>query len=196
MTVALAHGIFSPYDVQVMRQVFTKISLEPWFSPGAGNRASLASCIMRMYRRGLVCPERLEALCRLVAHKKFSRQSALGGYRLLLAEDDYHIAADARQRLNSLGAEVLSVSSVSAALDIAEHEYGLDGALLDVNLSGEMVYSVAAVLKMRHIPFAFVTGYDDRLLPPSYRNDKIFMKPTDWAIAAKHVVGRPRLPAM
>ncbi|MBB3595986.1 CheY-like chemotaxis protein [Rhizobium sp. BK529] len=196
MTVALAHGIFSHYDVQVMRQVFTKISSEPWFSPGAGNRAALASCVMKMYRRGLVCPERLEALCRLVAHKKFSLQSALGGYRFLLAEDDYHVAADARQRLNSLGAEVLSVSSVSAALDIAEHEHGLDGALLDVNLSGEMVYSVAAVLKMRHIPFAFVTGSDDRLLPPFYRNDKIFMKPTDWAIAAKHVVRRQRLLAV
>ena len=191
----LSHGIYSPHDLQVMRHIFTKISSELWFSPGSANKAALARYIMRMYRRGLVCPERLEALCRTAAHEKFSRHSGLEGFRFLLVEDDYYTMADARQRLNSLGAKVLPVSSVSAALDIAEHEHDLDGALLNLNLSGEMVYAVAAVLKMRQIPFAFITGYDDRLLPPSYRNDKVFMKPADWAIAAKHVARRSRLMA-
>ena len=195
MTQDLTHGIYSPDDLHVMRNVFTRVSMEPWFSPGAANKAGLARYIMRMYRRGLVCPERLEALCRTAAHEKFSRHSGLEGFRLLLVEDDYYTAADARQRLDSLGAEVLSVSSVAAALDIAEHEHGLDGALLDVNLSGQMVYPVAAILKMRQIPFAFVTGYDDRLLPPFYRNEKVFMKPADWAIAAQHVARRSRLMA-
>ncbi|MBW9052465.1 hypothetical protein [Rhizobium mesosinicum] len=193
MTHNLTHGIYSPHDLHVMRLVFTRVSSEPWFSPGSANKAGLARYVIRMYRRGLVCPERLEALCRAAAREKFSLRSGLEGYRLLLVEDDYYIAADARQRLNSLGAEVLSVSSVPAALDIAEHEHGLDGALLDVNLSGEMVYPVAAVLKMRQIPFAFVTGYDDRLLPPFYRNDQVFTKPADWAIAAKHVARRSPL---
>lgn len=46
---------------------------------------------------------------------------------------------------------------------------------------------------MRHIPFAFVTGYDDAVLPLSYRNAKVFTKPTDWAVAACHVAGRAPL---
>jgi CheY-like chemotaxis protein len=191
----LSHGIFTPEDLTVVRDVFASICKEPWLSPGTAHRAELARYIIRMYSRGLVVPDRLEALCRIAARKKFTLHSGLEGYRFLVVEDDYFLAMEAQQRLSSLGAEVLSIPSVSLALDVAEHEHGLDGALLDVNLAGEMVYPVAAVLKMRRIPFAFVTGYDDRILPPSYRNAPVFDKPTDWAVAASQVVRHPSITA-
>jgi hypothetical protein len=192
VSLAQTHGIFSPQDLQVMKVVFSRISAEPWFSPSAAHRAELGRYIVRMYRRGLVLPDRLDAVCRVAARANFSLRSGLEGYRFLLVEDDYHIATDAKERLNRLGAEVLPVPSLSTALDVAEHEHDLHGALLDVNLGGEMVYPVAAVLKMRRIPFAFVTGYDDRVLPPSYRNTLVFPKPTDWAVAASHVARERR----
>ena len=190
---ALTQGIYCSDDLKVMREVFAKVTSEPWFSPGSANRIELARYVMRMYRRGLVLPDRLESLCRVAAREKFALHTGLEGYRFLLVEDDYFSARDANDRLGSLGAAVLQVSSLAEALELAEHDADIDGALLDVNLSGEMVYPVAAVLKMRHIPFAFVTGYDDRVLPPSYRNAKVFTKPTDWAVAARHVAGRTPL---
>jgi len=187
---SLMHGIYTPGDLQVMRDVFITVSSEPWFSQGAANRTGLAHYIMRMYRHGLVERDKLEDLCRIAARAKFALHTGLEGYRFLLVEDDYYTASEAMERLRTLGAQVLAVPTMSAALEIAEHESDLDGALLDVNLSGEMVYPVAAFLAMRQIPFAFVTGYDEMPCPPFYRNAKVFTKPTDWAAAARHVTGR------
>ena len=187
---SLMHGIYTPGDLQVMRDVFITVSSEPWFSQGAANRTGLAHYIMRMYRHGLVERDKLEDLCRIAARAEFALHTSLEGYRFLLVEDDYYTASEAMERLRTLGAQVLAVPTMSAALEIAEHESDLDGALLDVNLSGEMVYPVAAFLAMRQIPFAFVTGYDEMPCPPFYRNAKVFTKPTDWAAAARHVTGR------
>lgn len=192
----LSHGIYDERDLKVMHDVVATVCLDPGFPPGAGNRAELASYVMAMYRRGLVLPDKLEALCRAAVRKRFASRTGIEGYRFLLVEDDYFVAADAKERLASFGAEVLPVPSVSAALDVAEHAHDLDGALLDVNLAGEMVYPVAALLKMRQIPFVFVTGYEARVLPSSYRNAKVFAKPTDWAVAASHLAQqRPQLAA-
>ena len=33
-------------------------------------------------------------------------------------------------------------------------------AILDINLGGEMVFPLADLLRERHIPFVFATGYD------------------------------------
>jgi CheY-like chemotaxis protein len=35
-----------------------------------------------------------------------------------------------------------------------------DAAVLDVNLRGRSVYALAEVLKERHVPFVFCTGYE------------------------------------
>lgn len=187
---SLMHGIYTPGDLQVMRDVFITVSSEPWFSQGAANRTGLAHYIMRMYRHGLVERDKLEDLCRIAARAKFALHTGLEGYRFLLVEDDYYTASEAMERLRTLGAQVLAVPTMSAALEIAEYEFDLDGALLDVNLSREIFYPVAAFLSMRQIPFAFVTGYDEMSRPPFYRDAKVFTKPTDWAAAARHVTGR------
>jgi DNA-binding response OmpR family regulator len=46
---------------------------------------------------------------------------------------------------------------VQEGLDFAG-KAALDAAILDVNLGGEYSYSVANVLKIKGIPFAFATG--------------------------------------
>jgi CheY-like chemotaxis protein len=73
------------------------------------------------------------------------------------------------------------------AVDLIEHGPQLDGALLDINLNGEMVYPAAAALKMKRVPFAFVTAYEDRMLPASYRGAKVFTKPASWATIASYL---------
>jgi hypothetical protein len=126
---------------------------------------------------------------RMAAKKRSETiEHGIRGYRFLIAEDEYLVASDAAGRLSSLGAMVLGpVSTLSDALDIVE-EVELDGALLDIKLRGEMVYPLAALLTMKGIPFAFVTGYDDRIVPPFYRSVALYSKPTDWAAVACQVV--------
>jgi hypothetical protein len=41
----------------------------------------------------------------------------------------------------------------------------IDGAVVDVNLRGLMVYPAADLLAERQVPFVFVTGYDREVIP-------------------------------
>jgi len=59
------------------------------------------------------------------------------------------------------------------ALETTEH---LDGALLDINLAGERCFPIAEALKVRDIPFAFLTGYVDFGTPPEYRGAPLLAK--------------------
>ena len=69
------------------------------------------------------------------------------------------------------------VPRLQRALELARGE-PLDGAILDVNLAGELSFPVAAALGERGIPYFFLTGYDDiALFPPEYRSQARLMKP-------------------
>jgi CheY-like chemotaxis protein len=85
--------------------------------------------------------------------------SSLGGLRILLVEDEAMVAMLMEGMLDGLGCERVEwVASVPAALDAVKRGE-FDGALLDVNLSGTMVFPVAEALTSRKLPFVFVTGY-------------------------------------
>lgn len=88
------------------------------------------------------------------------------------------IALDLRDELERCGCTVAGpVGRLQQALDVAQHE-ALDGAVLDVNLAGELSFPVAAALDARNIPYVFLTGYDDdRDFPPEYRNSIRVSKP-------------------
>lgn len=97
--------------------------------------------------------------------------SALRGWRLLLVEDDYMIAQDLEAELQGAGVEVLGpVPDIQGALDLLEAGPAPDGAILDINLGGEMVYPLADILQERNIPFVFATGYEAWSIPERYRN--------------------------
>lgn len=53
----------------------------------------------------------------------------------------------------------------------------IDGAFLDVNLRGQLVYPVAEALAARGVPFAFVTGYGETGIDERYRGAPILTKP-------------------
>ncbi len=89
-----------------------------------------------------------------------SRRSAdLTGLRLLVVEDEAIVAMMLEGMLEDLGCNVIDwAGTVAAALSLAQ-DAEMDGALLDVNVGGTMVYPVADALAARGIPFVFVTGY-------------------------------------
>ncbi|MDB5456854.1 MAG: response regulator [Caulobacter sp.] len=81
--------------------------------------------------------------------------------RIMIVEDEALVAMMVEDLLNDLGCEVAgsfgAVGEALAWLDDPEHRP--DGAVLDVNIGGEMVFPVAERLKARGVPFVFATGY-------------------------------------
>src|SRR3954453_11157705 len=95
----------------------------------------------------------------------------LTGHRILLVEDEYFIADDMAQSFREHGIEVVGpAASVADALDLIRDTERLDGAVLDINLRGEMVFPVADALETRNVPFLFATGYDAAIVPARYRH--------------------------
>ncbi len=95
-----------------------------------------------------------------------------------MVEDMFLVADVIDMVLQDRGCQVVGpVPRLQRALELARGE-PLDGAILDVNLAGELSFPVAAALAERGIPFFFLTGYDDvALFPPEYRSQARLMKP-------------------
>ena len=180
---SLPQSVFQPDEVELVRGVVERIISQPWFSTDPSRRSDFALYVLHMYARGLVWPGRLESLCALAAKKYHSMPvTGLEGRRILVVEDDYYEAKEAATELEALGATVIGpVSNLADAMDIAGCDLDLNGALLDINVDGQMIYPVAGFLKMHGIPFAFLTGYDERILPPAFRSSPVFVKPNNWA---------------
>jgi CheY-like chemotaxis protein len=120
---------------------------------------------------------------------------------VLIVEDEYFLAQDLADYLQDLGVEVLGpVGTVAEALNLLESAE-VQGAILDVNLRGERVYPVADVLRQKHVPFVFASGYGGELEPSAYAEVPRCIKPVDYALLAQTLVdqmdgqGRARLSA-
>lgn len=106
--------------------------------------------------------------------------ASLHGRRILVVEDEYLLADDLRQTLESLGIEVVGpVATVAQALELLESEQAPDGAMLDVNLQGDAVFPVLDLLRERAVPFVLTTGYDGWALPAAYADAPRCVKPLD-----------------
>lgn len=97
--------------------------------------------------------------------------------------------------LSDLGCEIVGpMSSIERALAAAKSEDRIDGAFLDVNLRGQLVYPVAEALTARGVPFAFVTGYGEKGIDERYRGAPVLTKPflpeTVEQLVSKHMAGR------
>lgn len=102
----------------------------------------------------------------------------LEGLRVLVVEDNLLLAEVTKLLLEESGCHVVGPAGwLQRGLELAKHE-PLDGALLDINLHGEMSFPIAEVLSARGVPFVFVTGYEDRsVVPLAYRSAPRLDKP-------------------
>lgn len=104
----------------------------------------------------------------------------LAGCNILIVEDEYYLADDARTVLLDKGADVLGpVATVEDAKRRIDAEPTIDAVLLDINLRGELAFDVADALKRRGIPFLFVTGYDRAAIPDRFGDAPTLRKPID-----------------
>ena len=103
----------------------------------------------------------------------------LFGRRVLVVEDEYYLAEELDEALRAVGATVLGpVPSIEDALELLEGDLP-DLATVDVNLRGEMAYSVADALLARGVPFLFTTGYDQASLPERHAGVRRLEKPVE-----------------
>jgi CheY-like chemotaxis protein len=84
--------------------------------------------------------------------------------RIMIVEDEALVALMVEDLLTDFGCEISgSFGAVDDALaylrDAAAPPPALDGAVLDVNIGGTMVFPVAERLRAAGIPFVFATGY-------------------------------------
>ncbi len=66
----------------------------------------------------------------------------------------------------------------------------LRGGVLDVNVGGEKVYPLAALLAKRQIPFVFVTGYSTESIDPRFAGVPVLQKPIEPAALAAALGGQ------
>jgi CheY-like chemotaxis protein len=103
--------------------------------------------------------------------------SELSGLRLLLVEDESHVAMLIEDMLADMGCDVVaSPARVSEALRMIE-ALDIDAAVLDVNVAGEKVFPVAEKLRERAIPFVFATGYGADGVREDLRTHPVIPKP-------------------
>jgi DNA-binding NtrC family response regulator len=124
--------------------------------------------------------------------------SALAGQHVLIVEDDTLIAMDLEAVLHDAGCTSVSIA---ATLDDAIEQIGarrFDVAVLDVTLRGSKVYPAADALADRAVPFLFMTGHSNNVLPERHRGRPVLGKPynpaTLAATVARVAAGRERAP--
>lgn len=116
------------------------------------------------------------------------------GFRVLIVEDEYFIADDLRNALEAEKAEVVGpASNVEDAATFCRTTR-IDLGVLDINLSGDEVYSVADLLRALRIPFVFATGYHALQLPERFRDIPCFEKPFDYGSFTKALQDLKLLP--
>ena len=113
-------------------------------------------------------------------------ENLFAGKRILVVEDDYLVVEEMVQELAASGAEVVGpIANLTKAFDRLDKIPDIRGAVLDINLQGEMVYPLADELVRRGIPFVFATAYDESAVPAFYRQYRRFTKPVDVQEVAK-----------
>jgi CheY-like chemotaxis protein len=100
------------------------------------------------------------------------------GQKILVAEDGFLLAEVISDYLRDWGMEPIGpVSRLQEACRVAQ-QGALDGALLDVKLGDELSFPAAWILKMRGIPFVFLTGYSaNSRIPVAFREVPLIEKP-------------------
>ena len=115
-----------------------------------------------------------------------------GGFRLLLVEDELMVGLFMQDLLRTIGYQSTDpIGRLSEAIAAATNER-FKGAVLDMNLNGEIIYPLAELLTEQSVPFVFVTGYAPRSVDPRFTAVPILQKPIlqeDLADILKDILG-------
>jgi DNA-binding response OmpR family regulator len=102
--------------------------------------------------------------------------------RVLLVEDEFFVSKVLARDLRQAGYEVVGPYATVADAMSAVQSQTFDGAILDINLKGQLVYPVAEELVRRQMPFMFLTGYADINMPEQFRVYQRLAKPANRTV--------------
>jgi DNA-binding response OmpR family regulator len=101
---------------------------------------------------------------------------------ILVVEDEFLLAFELAESLRRAGAVVLGpAGSVENGMALYHGAARLDGAILDVNLGGELVFPLANCLSDSGVPLVFTTGYDIGTILRRYPQAGCCEKPVETA---------------
>jgi signal transduction histidine kinase len=110
---------------------------------------------------------------------EINRGMDLAGFSVLIVEDDFYLAADLERELRGRGASIDGpFSSEDLALEYLK-THKPDAALLDINFGHGPSFQVAQILRARHVPLIFVTGYQQTRMPADFAETVRLQKPVD-----------------
>jgi CheY-like chemotaxis protein len=111
--------------------------------------------------------------------------SELKSLSILVVEDEAIVATETACAIVAAGGSVVGPAySLSEAFEMIE-DAELDGALLDLNLRNEKVFSLADALADRGVPIVFVTGEIWPVIPERHAGCRVVGKPiTDTKVVA------------
>ena len=112
-----------------------------------------------------------------VEHREEQSPPSLEGLNILIVEDEAVVGMDIEMKLELLGCEAIELVSTVGEAREALLAHRPDIVLLDANLHGERVDSIARALNDRDIPFLFMTGYGPDALPKNFGEAEILSKP-------------------
>jgi DNA-binding response OmpR family regulator len=105
---------------------------------------------------------------------------SLGGYSILVVDDEPLIAMGLHEALRDAGAEVLTAHDLTTALEAAV-DLSVSAAILDVQLGSSDCGAVCVVLNSQHVPFMFFTGFDSHDVLKEWASVPTLAKPTGEA---------------
>lgn len=102
----------------------------------------------------------------------------LEGLRVFVIEDEALVAMNLEMILEDLGCRVVGPAMrLERAEEMVRDGVAADAAILDVNLGGRDVFSVAENLAEAGMPLVFATGYDRSGIPDTWSGRPILQKP-------------------
>ena len=105
----------------------------------------------------------------------------INGRRILLVEDEPLVAMMMTQMIGDMGGEVIGPFGTLRDATEGLSEKGLDAAVLDVNVGGELVYPLAEKLARSGVPLMFLTGYDSKSVDRRFVTARVLTKPIEEA---------------
>jgi CheY-like chemotaxis protein len=114
----------------------------------------------------------------MVIKKSWCAMNERTKFKVLLVEDCALVALDTKEIIEQAGYTVIGPAySLEAAFTLLRLQKP-DCALLDVNLDGTPVFSLAAELQSAGVPTAFLTGYSTQAVFPSeFQQHQCLQKP-------------------
>lgn len=106
-------------------------------------------------------------------------EPSLGGRKVLVVEDDFFLAKTTERALRRARGRVVGpVGQTEQALALLAQE-APHAAVVDINLGQGAEFAVAEALQEAGVPFVFVTGYNDVVIPSCFDGVERLRKPVD-----------------